>query len=58
MSLVTMRDELSDARLGLTNASVQTQDGTTVDNFPAVEPGSKDYPDDSLWENTKNWGGN
>lgn len=58
MSVVTMGDELCDAGLGLTNASVQTTNGTTVDNFPVVEQGSKDSPEDSFWNNKNNWGGN
>lgn len=57
MSVVTMGDELCDAGLGLKNGSVQTKEGKTVDNFPVVEPGSKDYPDDSFWNNKNNWGG-
>lgn len=57
MSVVTMGDELCDAGLGLNNASVRTNGGKTVDNFPVVEPGSKDYPDDSFWNNKNNWGG-
>lgn len=57
MSVVTMGDELCDTGLGLVNASVRTKDGTTVDNFPVVEPGSKDYPDDSFWNDQNNWGG-
>lgn len=58
MSVVTMGDELCDAGLGLNNASVHTKDGTNVDNFPVVEPGSKDSPADSFWNDQKNWGGN
>lgn len=58
MSVVTMGDELCDAGLGLKNGSVQTGEGKTVDNFPVVEPGSKDYPEDSFWDDPKNWGGN
>lgn len=54
MSVVTMGDELCDTGLGLVNASVRTKDGTTVDNFPVVEPGSKDYPDDKFWNDTNN----
>lgn len=57
MSVVTMGDDLCDAGLGLNNASVHTKDGTNVDNFPVVEPGSKDYPDDLFWNNKNNWGG-
>lgn len=58
MSVVTMGDELCDAGLGLNNGSVHTEDGTHVDNFPVVEPGSKGYPEDSFWDDPKNWGGN
>lgn len=58
MSVMTMGDDLCDAGLGLTNVSVQTTNGTTVDNFPVVESGSKDAPDDSFWNDNKNWGGN
>ena len=58
MSVVTMGDDLCDAGLGLNNASVQTGEGKTVDNFHVVEPGSKDSPEDSFWDDPKNWGGN
>lgn len=58
MSVVTMGDELCDAGLGLNNVSVQTGEGKTVDNFPVVEQGSKDSPEDSFWDDPKNWGGN
>lgn len=56
MSVLTMGDDLCDGGLGLTNASVQTKDGKTVDSIPVVEQG--DDHDSSFWDDMNNWGGN
>ena len=54
VSVVVLGGDLCDSGLGLVNASIQTKDGKHVDSMPVVE----NNPDDEIFDDKSNWGGN